>query len=305
MRSVKTSPQRASAGRRTSSAQVGADTSFPFRVASEVSSSIADFDGTNSVYLSPHHDDVCFSLGGLVARRRGGWLINLFTRSGYSVVPSGRSRPDVETVTRIRTDEDNAFVQACGMTKLDLGLTDAALEVRDVFDLSTARLMGAAFKGPLLARIRAIASGISPNKRLTLFCPAGIGGHVNHVATMQVIVEALPTLQDRYRVLFYEDLHYASSAEKRQAGLLRLFAAMQGRRGGRISISFADASAEKLALVRLYRSQFADLPRSCAEYSPAVPDADLHEAVWDFGIGNGNAQSASRGLITLLGRPAS
>ena len=286
MRSVKSSPPRASTGRRSSSAQTRSEVFFPFVVASEASSSIADFDGPSSVYLSPHHDDVCFSLGGLVARSRGGWLINLFTRSGYSVVPPGGSRPDVETVTRIRTDEDDAFARACGMTKLDLGLTDAALEVRDIFDLSATRLIGAAFKGPLLARIRAIAAGISPDKRLTLFCPAGIGGHVNHVATMQTIVEALPSLQDRYRVLFYEDLHYASSIEKRQAGLLRLFAAMQGRRGGRIAVSFAEASKEKLALVRLYRSQFAELPQSCAEYSPAVPDSDLHEAVWDFGIGS-------------------
>jgi len=37
------------------------------------------------IFLSPHHDDICFSLGHL-AGRGGGDLVNLFTRSQYVAV---------------------------------------------------------------------------------------------------------------------------------------------------------------------------------------------------------------------------
>jgi hypothetical protein len=118
-----------------------------------------------------------------------------------------------------------------------------------------------------------------------LFCPAGIGGHVDHVATMTIVAGALPELLRRYRVLFYEDLHYASDWRDRQVGLLRLFAAVRDRRGTRFVFNLGTDADAKLGLIRLYRSQFAQLPGDCRRYSPAVDGAadTLHEAVWEFG----------------------
>ncbi len=153
-------------------------------------------------------------------------------------------------------------------------------------DLSRVQEDRATLRGPLLSCLRNIAVNSGPNPELTLFCPAGIGGHVNHVATMQTVIEALPILQRNYRVLFYEDLHYASSAPRRAQGLLRLFAALGGRRGTRITISLGRTAEAKLALVRLYHSQFDALPENYTRFSPSIPGsgAGPHEAVWDFGL---------------------
>lgn len=299
MRSVKSSPPGGRlAGQAAPAGQVP---SFPFRsreVKFEASSGALParlFDGPNCVYLSPHHDDVCFSLAGLIRHRPGGRLINLFTRSAYSLNPPTGEHPDVEAITARRTEEDNAFAAACHLNKVDLGLTDAPLFGRSAMDLSAVHDDCASLRAPLLARLRAIAAETPASERLTLFCPAGIGGHVNHVATMLTVIAALPVLRQHYDVMFYEDLHYAAKADARQLGLLRLFAALNGRNGTRIAIGFNSDAPEKLALVRLYRSQFKALPDTCANYSPNVEDAALgmHEAVWDFAL----AVSQNAGVV--------
>ena len=244
----------------------------------------AIFDGPNSVYLSPHHDDACFSLGALIKRRPGGRLINLFTRSGFSVSPPSGSPPDVEAITRRRTEEDDAFAAHCHLNKVDLGLSDAPLLGRGAWDLAGVEADCAALTPPLLSRLMAIAAETPPDEKLTLFCPAGIGGHVNHVATMVAVVRALPMLRPRYRVVFYEDLHYAAVALARPTGLRLLAKGLGTTRATRLAIGF-DAHVEaKLALVRLYRSQFETLPETCERYSPdaGAPVLGFHEAIWDF-----------------------
>lgn len=288
MRKVTSTPRSHAAGRVLPSA--GYRLPFTFRtveVSLDASSPAARlFDGPNSVYLSPHHDDVCFSLGGLIRRRPGGRLISLFTRSKYSLNPPMGESPDIDAITRLRTAEDDAFAAASHLNKIDLGLADAPLLGRHAMDLSGSDDDQRTLTGPLLARLKAIAAETQAGERLTLFCPAGIGGHANHVATMRAIVGALPMLTARYNVLFYEDLHYAANPGRRETGLLRLFGALGGRSATRLVVGFNAQAKAKLALVRLYRSQFRTLPESCMMYSPRVPgdSGGLHEAVWNFGF---------------------
>ena len=266
----------------------------------------AIFDGSNSVYLSPHHDDVCFSLGGLIGRRPGGRLINLFTRSGFSNAQPSDSMQDVGAITRRRTEEDDAFAAACHLNKIDLGLTDAPLLGRGAKDLGGVQEDCAALKGPLLGRLLAIAASTPRREQLTLFCPVGIGGHVNHVATMMTVVQALPLLRPRYRVVFYEDLHYASNAAARPTGLMRLAKALGATKATRLMLGFAAQADAKLALVRLYKSQFESPPETCARYSPDTgsPMPKLHEAVWAFTMPATDGLSATRRDGAIASHPA-
>lgn len=242
------------------------------------------FDDAVNVYLSPHHDDVCFSLGGLTSRKRGGWLVNLFTRSNYSVRLPPHTAGDTETITAMRTREDIAFADACALTRIDLGLSDAPLRGRRPMDLSGVEDDLAVLRRPLLDCLSQISQNSAQSGRLVLFCPAGIGGHANHVATTRAIVEAYDYLERWFRILFYEDLHYAADGIKRRDGLLRLFTLMNGRRATRITIELGSRVPAKLALIHLFRSQLAEMPATCRRYSPSVPYAGmgLHEAMWEF-----------------------
>jgi hypothetical protein len=244
----------------------------------------AVFDGPNCVYLSPHHDDVCFSLGAIARRLPGGRLINLFTHSTHRLT---RNDDDADGVTGERTAEDAAFAAACRFSRVDIGLPDAPLLGRGPGDLSHLVTDAAALRPVLAARLNAIAEATPASETLTLFCPAGIGGHANHVATMMSVIGLLPVIEARYRVLFYEDLPYAANTVFRESGLLRLFAALGDRRGVRLASDFGAAADAKLALVNLYASQFVGPQVGCDRFSPAALDGPyrLHEAVWDFGIG--------------------
>lgn len=238
-----------------------------------------------AVFLSPHHDDVCYSLAGTVAAIGGGDLVDLFTRSTYveramplPADPAAR----VEAVTRLRAAEDEAFAARCGLERHDLGLDEPGLRGRTSFDLRALRSEVERLSAPLLGLLERLAAR-DRSQRAMLFCPLGIGGHVNHVATLVAVAAALPRLSPSYRVYFYEDLHYASRADAREAGLERARRALRGAALVRRAVPLSPRRfADKLALVALYRSQHRGEPDP-SRFTPAAPGAaGPHEAVWSF-----------------------
>src|SRR4051794_35521153 len=118
-----------------------------------------------AVYLSPHQDDICFSLGAL-GRRLGGILINIFTISGYTE-PALALSGDPDVVSQIRDEEDRQFAVNCGLTRHNLGLLDSPLRGQAPFD--AANLTGEIellrpVLNDLLARL------IHPDRKSLLFC---------------------------------------------------------------------------------------------------------------------------------------
>ena len=78
------------------------------------------------IYLSPHHDDVCFSLGHL-ACQTGGTLLNAFTISHYTAapvdLPQGRDAR-IGFVSDLRRQEDLRFAETAGLSRHDLRLSE-------------------------------------------------------------------------------------------------------------------------------------------------------------------------------------
>ena len=78
------------------------------------------------VYLSPHHDDACFSLGHC-AGRQGGRVVNIFTRSEHvaaSLLLPTDPQQRVAFVSDLRRREDEAFVAAARLDRADLALEE-------------------------------------------------------------------------------------------------------------------------------------------------------------------------------------
>lgn len=228
----------------------------------------------NNIYLSPHHDDVAFSLGALVAAAPGGTLVNLFTRSGYVAGTPTDRRPDaatIERVTLLRRAEDEAFARRYRLERLDLGLDEPPLFGRSPWELGGLADDIAQLRAPLTALLQRATPGAR------IFCPAGIGGHVNHLAVRALVIELLLELAG-CEVLFYEDLPYASSSRARWHAIADLRAALKGRKLRRRSWA---AAPDKLAAVNLYPSQHAATPTSLRRFSPrAIWPLGPHEAVW-------------------------
>lgn len=227
----------------------------------------------NTIYLSPHYDDIAFSLGARVAAMPGGRLVNLFTRSGYVAGTPTDHWPDAATIERVmvlRREEDTAFSTRCQLERLDLGLEEPPVRRRSPWDLAGLADDIEQVRAPLTQLLGALPAAAR------IFCPAGIGGHVNHLAVRAVVVELLPEL-GAHTVLFYEDLPYAASRRKRRRGIADLRAALQGRRLGRQAWS---SSAEKLEAVNCYPSQLPK-PPTLRRFSPrTIWPFGPHEAVW-------------------------
>lgn len=228
----------------------------------------------NNIYLSPHYDDIAFSLGAWVAARPGGRLVNLFTRSGYVAGTPTDHWPDAATIGRVgllRRDEDTAFSQRYQLDRIDLGLDEPPVRRRTPWDLGGLADDIEQARAPLAALLTALPSGAR------IYCPAGIGGHVNHLAVRAVVVELLPELFGR-SVLFYEDLPYAASSRARRRGIADLRAALKGKRLRRETWA---SSLRKLESVNCYPSQLAESAASLRRFSPrALWPIGRHEAVW-------------------------
>lgn len=227
----------------------------------------------NHIYLSPHYDDIAFSLGAQVAAKPGGRLVNLFTRSGYVAGTPTDHWPGAATIERVmglRREEDMVFSTRFQLDRLDLGLEEPPVRRRSPWDLAGLADDIEQVRAPLTQ----LLGSLPPATRI--FCPAGIGGHVNHLAVRAVVVELLPELGE-HAVLFYEDLPYAASRRKRRPGIADLHVALGGRRLGR---QVWGSSAAKLEAVNCYPSQLPK-PPTLRRFSPrTIWPLGPHEAVW-------------------------
>jgi LmbE family N-acetylglucosaminyl deacetylase len=233
------------------------------------------------VYIQPHSDDICFSLGGFAHSRQTGCLLTVFPISGYVPVPAGVARPSADWVTRTRIAEDRAFAQACGLRLRMLRMPCASLLGYGPFDLGRVDENLGRVETALVQAALALAVAPGGRQRPWLFCPSGIGGHVDHVTIRMAVTRNYGPLAHRYRIGFYEDLHYASNGESRRSGIDALLQAMPDRALHRLSFPLGAAEATKLALIRHYRSQFLHLPSAIGRFTPALEaPAAPHEAVW-------------------------
>jgi LmbE family N-acetylglucosaminyl deacetylase len=172
------------------------------------------------IYLSPHYDDAAFSLGGWIGSRPGGLLVNIFTRSEYtaSKVISG-----VDAVSELRAREDKVFAERLQLEARAMGLKEPSLLGRKSRDVSGVEQDAGHLRQALTALLdeRVV-------EQTVIFCPAGIGGHVNHLATRLVAWEWATARGAERQLRFYEDLPYASSWRYRRRGLADLRAATAG-----------------------------------------------------------------------------
>jgi len=227
-----------------------------------------------NIYLSPHFDDIAFSLGAWVAARPSGVLINLFTRSQYVVGAKAADRPTADEVSALRSAEDAAFARSHNLEKIELGAKDTSVLGRSYNDLDGLAEDRAQIFTPLEATLERLAR----HAQLQIFCPAAIGGHVNHLATRGVAMDLLERLPG-VRICFYEDLPYAASRSARRRGLLDLRRVTAGVRLRRRSWK---AGTGKLLDINRYSSQHSQPVTDLRRFSPAsVWPMGMHEAVWE------------------------
>lgn len=238
----------------------------------------------NFIFLSPHYDDVCFSLGFVASKLTNLELINIFTHSSYAkphiltTLPIGVDLAD--SVSKIRAQEDAIFAKRYKFQRIALGLDDAGLHGADPFNFKGIDAEQATLERILLPLLKEKADS---NGSAVIFCPLAIGGHRNHVSTFNAIANHADKLENQgASICFYEDLPYASYKDMRlrRIGQLQEYFSANGYK--RLHLVLDDeAVASKLEAIQIYDSQMRrDPPPNIAKYSPATDIGDIHEALW-------------------------
>lgn len=156
----------------------------------------------NIMFLSPHHDDIAFSIGGMIsisyATNANYYLINIFNKTCYCL-PTFKTKD----INKQRNVEDNQFAKQFGLNKLNLNLPDSSA-IGHTAHSETICVPSDTRRFILTQKLNRIFKYIRPNK---LFCPLSIGGHIDHRMVKEVCLEIF---SDSYRnLIFYEDLPYA------------------------------------------------------------------------------------------------
>lgn len=230
------------------------------------------------VFLSPHDDDMAFSLGGalLDGRFGAGRLVTVFSVSNCTIDDRD---DDVTEVTELRKAESKEFFGALevDLDVLYLDRLDAPLRlgIQDdcVFD--------AVFPRSDEKEVEYLLAALEPMRQEEglLFAPLGLGGHVDHV----LVHKATCTLaRDGWATAFYEDLPYA--ARIKPADIERIVKNTQSKIGGPLRVlnieSCSDATRKGRA-IGVYRSQI-DQPMidEIINYGEQLGSGAIAERVW-------------------------
>ncbi len=155
--------------------------------------------------LSPHPDDIAWSLGGTLAQLRTGGAgvhtLTFFTRTRYA---PGHWVADVERVSAARAREERAWAAATGVTLLRGELDDASLRGFD--DDSE---LGATPEPEIVqAAGRLLHDAVVALEPDAIYVPGSCGGHVDHTA-VRLAADDQPF---DVPLLYYEDLPYAATS---------------------------------------------------------------------------------------------
>ena len=267
-----------------------------------------------TILVSPHPDDVAFSVGGTILTTllpRPFLIVSLFTRSAYAPYHAGNHDPD--TVSLIREKEDMAFAQSTGSHLVRLNFRDSALNVgtregkfpllflstllykwprpESPFERNLTRISS---KGPPMLKHRlileaarfdrryrlleaAISKLLHKNQDAVLISPLGLGCHPDHLLASRAC-KRLGHLADK--VYYYEDLPYArrysiEGIAKHARGLDRKLRPL------RVDISGLVESKTRNLL--LYRSQVSsDHVMETKEHTARLGNGAWFEELWTY-----------------------
>lgn len=205
------------------------------------------------VLLSPHCDDIAYSLGGSLAAAKlplGRCQIHtVFTRSAYC--PFGElPETDVDGITALRLAEDRRFAKEVGVAVSHYDLPEPLLRGGYPSLESILVSRDRASSDPILNAAREVMLRIKRDRGPScVFSPLAVGGHADHW-----IVRLAAESVFEGMIVYYEDLPYAGYFdEDRLAEELRSLPP----RSQAVILPDDGWIEKKLALLNVYKSQIA------------------------------------------------
>ncbi|WP_300716449.1 PIG-L family deacetylase [uncultured Brachyspira sp.] len=173
------------------------------------------------IFISPHYDDICFSLGGFLHKIRNSsikkTLINIYTISNYcenesilSEINSFSVREKINYISSLRDSEDSIFAEKYNLNKVNLGFVEAGIR-NLVWNLDYIENDIKSLQEVITNLLKKI---IIKDKETVIFVPMSIGCHRDHVVSNKVIKNLLNNNLLK-NVIFYEDTPYITFGKNR------------------------------------------------------------------------------------------
>ncbi|MCU1730128.1 MULTISPECIES: PIG-L deacetylase family protein [unclassified Pseudomonas] len=168
-------------------------------------SSLESMMGRRILLLSPHADDVAYSIGGIVARLSMRADLRLMTIFGYSgwALPQASCEKSADAISAERELEDRAY---CGRWRINYDCLSCPDSFVMGYDNATELSIAATDDPRTEDVVNLIRNAVACRRPQVVLAPCGLGGHVDH----QIVRIAADALH-RIEVLYYEDVPYSSS----------------------------------------------------------------------------------------------
>ena len=157
--------------------------------------------------LSPHIDDACFSLGGLLNELTCTKLIwNIFSYTNYYKYGI------IKDVATRRMDEDQRFCEKINAKNINAAYPDAhargCTRLREYLGITTETVLLS--HRDLIENISLQIINTVIDYKIDILCiPMAVGNHVDHIIVRQSAILAMKSSDIRIPMVFYEDLPYA------------------------------------------------------------------------------------------------
>lgn len=201
-----------------------------------------------TILISPHSDDIAYSIGGTLLQNiftRPILMVTIFTKSNYS--PSINIY-DSDTITRLRHLEDVEFSDKLEIDFQSFDFSEPPLRGysrRDIFKNNNPA------SDPIYPEVYdALSKLIKSSQCELIVSPMGLGNHIDHNIVCNICSRIAK--ENNIRIVFYEDLHYASLLTLKQ---IKGRANSISRNLQPCKINIAPAFKDKIENIKLYKTQ--------------------------------------------------
>jgi LmbE family N-acetylglucosaminyl deacetylase len=219
-------------------------------------------------FISPHFDDAVLSAGALMtylAQYTNVVVITVFTEAGnrpYTISAKAFLKQcgytDAKALYDDRQKEDKLVLGTVVSQVLDLGFSDALWRIKQhppflfsllgkfasefihvypTYKLHVSKGNVATADQTIVKQLKRKLRDVMTDKNSVVFCPAGIGRHVDHVLVHTVCAELFPD------AVFWSDFPYNQSEDMALKNELKSF-------------TFAESLEKKRSLIEGYKTQF-------------------------------------------------
>ena len=165
-----------------------------------------------TILISPHSDDIAFSIGGTLLQnffKRPISMVTIFTKSNYSPCIKISSS---EIISKVRHSEDVEFAEKLKIKFQNFNFSEPLLRGysrQDIFKNNNLT------SDPVYTKVYyALLELIQSHQCKLIVSPMGLGNHIDHVNICNICYRIAK--ENNIRIVFYEDLIYASQLTLKQ-----------------------------------------------------------------------------------------